>query len=241
MNNSAVRLVVAAVVVAGTYVTTVVVQGRMQPPDVKLPDWDFRSLPMQLGPWHGVAAADLDPNIYAKIGAAKDSEGKDMVVERYYRDETGHEINVHTAIFDKPDEGIRHSPINCYRSNGHQKISESMLDLQIGEDKTVEVNYSVWEKDGQRYSVLFWYQLGDDFLFDRIQMGGLHWKLGGRSTWPAMIKVLMSTTVGDDVESDKYRLRSLAERVGRWIAEAEEGGHASSEDDSAAASQAGDK
>jgi EpsI family protein len=197
----------AVLIAGGAYA----VRGGMKPRDVEMPAKDFRTLPVQIGPWHGTDE-ELNREVFSRIGA-------DVVIDRAYKNDAGRSISLHTAVFTDPDTGIYHSPINCYRSNGWQKLKDTRMELRVGEERPVEVSYTTWEKEGQRVLVVYWYKIGEHFLFDRFEMGGVRWKMRGQRTWPALVKVLMQTAATGDPQKDEAELRDFAEQVYRWVHE----------------------
>ncbi len=87
----------------------------------------------------------------------------------------------------------------------------------------MKVSCTTWEKEGQRVLVLYWFKLGEHFLFDRFEMGAVRWKMRGQKTWPALIKVLMQANTTDDPVDDEKALRGFAENIYKWIHEPEPG------------------
>ena len=120
-------------------------------------------LPLQFGTWHG-EDTEMDPNIAVATGA-------DVIVNRIYRDEAGHAISLHTATFLDPAEGVYHSPLNCYRGNGWEKISESRENVKAADDLSITVSLVKWKKEEERILVVYWYQLGQHVLYDRFDLG----------------------------------------------------------------------
>lgn len=215
MRQPATRLFIVAAMAVVIAIGTYAVRGGMKPRKVDMPAKDFHTMPLQIGSWQGSDVKDLDPLIFAAEGAA-------TVVERSYRDGP-RVISLHTAVFENPDTGIYHSPINCYRSKAWQKVKDTKMALNVGGPEPVEVSYTTWEKDGQRVLVLYWFKLGEHFLFDRFEMGAVRWKMRGQQSWPALIKVLMQANVTDQPANDEEALRGFAEEVYKWIHEPEAG------------------
>ena len=83
-----------------------------------MPDWTFHEMPMQLGDWRG-KEAKMDPKLAVRTGAKLDT-----IIDRTYRDDLGHVVVMHAAMFDNPAAGVIHSPLVCYRAAGWKKLSE---------------------------------------------------------------------------------------------------------------------
>ena len=207
MNSTAKRLYAIVILVLATYGVSRLVQAETEPPECILPDWTFREMPYQLGNWHG-EDTKMDPVIAAATGA-------DIIVDRFYRDDTGVVASIHTAMFKDPADGMRHTPLTCYRAAGWAKVKEVQDNLQLSEDVTIPVNLVTWEKDGEHVMVLYWYQLGGHVLFDRWDMGKLRFAMRGQAKWPALIKMMIQIPASD-VDDAKSRALAFAELVAKW-------------------------
>ena len=209
--NTATRLFIVALLAALLYGSTYVAPAwlKLKPPSVKLPERDFRKMPMQFAKWQG-EDVPMDPEITRAIGA-------DVVVDRAYRDDQGHVVSLHTALFANPDEGVYHSPINCYRANGWEKLDDTRLQLQVTEESSIPVSLTSWKSEGERILVMYWYQLGEHIIFDRWGLGGVRLEMRGKETWPALCKVLVQTSAADPEANN--RIQSIAKYVYQWINE----------------------
>jgi EpsI family protein len=182
----------------------------LEAPGCDMPDWTFRELPMHLGLWRGESTT-LDPEIYKATGAK-------MIVDRLYRDDSQHEISMHTAMFDDPKIGVAHSPMICYQSQGWQKLGMERREvLRLPGNLNLPVSVSKWEHERRgKQIVIYWYQLGEHVLFGRWDLGlKVRWSLAGKPKWPALIKVMMEIPAveGEDREGV---LRDFAEKVAAW-------------------------
>jgi EpsI family protein len=217
INGTAVRLLIVALLVPLTYAGANWVQARLDPPGVEMPDWTFRDMPKTLGNWHG-EDAQLDQKTAVRTGAKLDT-----IVDRVYRDDVGHAVSMHTAMFDDPKDGVIHSPMVCYMAAGWKKLSEKRRYLKIsGEgvshELSVPVSVSKWEneKDDKKVMVVYWYQLGEHFLFGRWDLGlKVRWALAGKPEWPALVKVMMEVPFTED-EDPTSSVLGFAERVAKW-------------------------
>lgn len=203
-----VRILIVAALFPLTYWGAKLVKVAIEPPLIDMPAWTFNDMPMQMGEWRGENTA-LDP----KIAVATDAK---IIVNREYRDNAGHSISLHTAVFDKPAEGVFHSPINCYRTNGFEDISQTQEMLRINDGLTIPVNVSLWKRNHDKVMVVYWYQLGEHVLFGRWDLGvKVRWSLAGKPKWPALIKVMMQIPVADAGDA-KTAIMGFAEQVAKW-------------------------
>ena len=213
INGTSVRLCIVTVLIGLTYWGANWVQASLEPPGADMPDWTFHDLPIRLGDWVGEDTT-MDPRIAVKTGAK-------IIVDRAYHDDSGHVISMHTAVSDNPN-GVLHSPLVCYQAAGWVKLSESRKVLQLHlSDKSelpLPVSVSKWEneKDSRKVMVVYWFQLGDHFLFGRWDLGmKIRWSLAGRKKWPVLIKVMMEIPIveGEDVQSTAL---AFVEQVAAW-------------------------
>jgi EpsI family protein len=182
--------------------------GLLDVPEVDMPDWTFRELPMRIGDWHG-EEANMDPKTILATGAQ-------TVVNRAYRDEAGHLVSIHTAMFNNPADGVIHSPMVCYRAAGWEKLGESKSSLQVSDKLAIPISISTWELQGKKVIVVYWYQLGNHVLFGRWDLGlKVRWSLAGKPKWPALIKVMLQIPV-DEGKEPKSAILSLAKEVAKW-------------------------
>jgi EpsI family protein len=212
INSRHVRVYLVAAMIPLTLWSAKRLNVSLKPPAVDMPKWTFAQMPKQLGEWQGEDELDMDPKI------ANATEAKvDTIVNRKYRDDKGHVVAMHTAMFDDPKGGVYHSPLTCYRSQGWEKLSETQRNLEINDELSIPVSVTVWQQKNEKKMVVYWYQLGKHVLFNRWDLGlKVRWSLAGKPTWPALIKVMLDipmTTSQDDTES---AVLNLAERVAKW-------------------------
>jgi EpsI family protein len=208
MNNVAKRVYAVVVIVAAIYGINRLVQAGLEPPEVEMPSWTVHDAPLELGNWRG-HRTQLDPKIAAATGA-------DLIEDRAYRNEIGQVVTLHTAMFQKPAAGVRHSPGLCYNANGWKWRGETRENVQVSEDLTIPVNVTTWEKESDTILVAYWYQLGQHILYDRASMGVARLALRGMPKWPVMVKVMIQISVADPNES-KAVLLGFVERYAAWL------------------------
>lgn len=210
MGNTAIRLYLLSAIILATYGVAKWEKYALQPPEVQLPSWTFHDLPTQLGDWQG-EDREGDPEIDKAVGAAPG-----RIMNRLYRDELGHVVSMHTAMFTDPVEGVYHSPLNCYRANGWELRDKTREELRLFDDLSIPVSLTTWRREGNRALVVYWYQLGEHVLFGRLDLGlNVRWSLAGQPKWPPLVKVMLQIPV-TELEESKATILSFAEQVARW-------------------------
>ncbi len=208
LGNTSVRLCIVAAIIPCIYGGAYFVHAKLEPPKVDMPGWTFHELPAQLGDWRGKDTT-LDPETAVATGAQ-------IIVDRTYQDESGHAVSMHTAVFENPADGVLHSPLNCYRRSGWERLSLSTEQLKVSDDLTLPVCMSVFQRENEKVVVIYWYQLGEHVLFGRWDLGlNVRWSLAGRPAWPALIKVMLQIPVSE-LEDAKSTILSFAEQVAQW-------------------------
>jgi len=207
--NTLIRLLVVASFVLLASFACYWVRAGLKPPSVKMPDQDFHKMPLVFDDWQG-EDVELDPKVFIKIGA-------DVVIDRKYRNDRGQVISTHTAVFSDPDEGVMHNPMNCYRVTGWQKVDDEYLMLEAPGKTPVKVRCVAWNREGERALVVYWYQLGEHSLFNRLDLGKLRWEMGGVKTWPALLKIMLHMPSSDHPAGDRAAIMDLAGKIYGWI------------------------
>jgi EpsI family protein len=208
MNNITTRLCVVAALIVGAWGVNHWLRSSTVPNDVEFPAWSIEELPYQLGNWRG-EDIKMDSTITAAIGAA-------VVIERTYQIEKEQPVALHSAMFKNPNDGVYHSPLNCYAANGWKKISDSTENVQVADNLNASVRLVGWEKEGERVLVAFWYQLGEHMLHDRFDLGKVRLQMRGKSEWPALIKVMAQTSLTDPQQAQKTLL-DFTKTIGTWL------------------------
>jgi len=209
IGSTAARIYIVAALIMATYGVAHLVEAALEPPEVVLPRWTFEEMPLQFGDWRGVPTT-MDPEIAVATGA-------DRIVNREYKDDRGHAVSMHTAMFKRPEVGVYHSPLNCYRAQGWQLMKgEVRENLPVSDGLTIPVSLTTWEREGERLMVVYWYQMGEHVLFGRWDLGWkIRWSLRGQPRWPAVIKVMLQISAPEP-EDAKTAILSFAEQVAKW-------------------------
>ena len=170
-------------------------------------------LPPQFGPWsldeNGAKQGFLDP----PSDAASDVNG-------VYRDPAGVRISVELDMFTLLDGSLPHPPEQCYNLSGCRVLGQRDTEVPLGDHSAVTARLMAVEQNGQRKSVLFWYNFDKEVLVDRIGLGQLRWKLRNQKRHPLVVKVMMETMSPNMGEAED-RLRSLAGPLVSWIRQAQ--------------------
>jgi EpsI family protein len=167
---------------------------------IEPPKCSPRDLPVQLGEWKGEDTT-TDPRLTGALQALAS-------VDRIYRDRAGNAVYMH---FVWTDDYIRiHLPQQCYREAGWKQTDESGISIPVRGDLTIPARLLTFERDEERIRLLYWFQLGDRFFFDRrgqrLARQQLCW---GRTTWPPLVKVMLQTSDADPAQAEA-RLRDVA-------------------------------
>lgn len=208
--NIWIRVFIAAAIIGLTWLGMSGVAKLTETPRVVLPTWDLHDLPMKLGDWTG-EDVKLDERLFQATGAT-------TIVERQYHNESGTMVSLHFAVFEKPTEGIWHNPMSCYDSAGWDPKEVDMVPISEKDPDSDKICLCTWDKSGTRVLVGYWYQLGEHRLYGRWDLGfSVRWQMRGRETWPALLKVLISTTADTKAEKVKYELLDFGDQVHKWI------------------------
>jgi hypothetical protein len=216
--NITIRVLIVAAVVAAINVGAWM--SRLTPGNVVLPARDIRQIPLQLGQWSG-ESAELNEYQFQALGATRDKNGDQIVVDRIYRNPKGEVVWFNSAVFSDYGVGLFHEPKNCFRSGGYHLVAdEKSVQLEVP-GGTIEARLGTWENSGAFTQVLYWYELGKNdkgeinVVHDRSELGSARWALKGKQEWPSLIKFLLVTS-GNNAEAET-RVKNVAEQVIAWF------------------------
>jgi hypothetical protein len=80
----------------------------------------------------------------------------------------------------------------------------------------ISVRMGIWESEGRKVLVMYWYEVGDYVIFERGDLFGLRWTMRGRETWPPTFKVMIQVPANDEQVAKKDALE-FAAMVRDWL------------------------
>ena len=156
-------------------------------------------------------------------------------VDRIYRSPAGAEVSAHVVWTD--DYIKVHFPEQCYKEAGWKHVSTQSIEIGLPEvglaedgaelaasnDVQIEADghriparLLTFNRDGRATTVLYWFQMGDGFFFDRVNHRMLRRKVcWGNREWPPLVKVMLEApTAGTRSEN---HLREVASEILAWM------------------------
>ncbi len=190
------------------------------------PSRDLDQMPMELGSWSGKDVPTderIQQYLQAKAG-----------INRLYRNAIGEEVSAHVVWTD--DYIKVHFPEQCYKEAGWRQTASKSLDIETNEDsaaalgtetasedllieaegQTFPAKLLTFERDGRQTMVLYWFQMGDRFFFDRVRHRMLRREVcWGNREWPPLVKVMLeSPRMGKRSEN---QLQEVAKQIFSWM------------------------
>ena len=184
-----------------------VIRGGATPDKVRMPEFDLRELPLELGQWRG-EKLKLDPKLFAAIDA-------EMAIDRLYRDSNGYPLSLHTAVFLEYALHGPHQPPLCYSNSGFEIVGIKPLSIQVDPGRVISADLMTAARDGKEVHVLFWYQLGP-FTAGARALKKERQTYWGQPVWPPMFKVMLQDA-NPDASAAEARMSDLAKEVYRWM------------------------
>ena len=121
------------------------------------------SFPAEIGAWHAIREDTLPAETRSVLRA-------DAYLARTFEVLPGTEAQIFVAYYHTQHSGeTLHSPRNCLPGSGWSPVSASLIDADLGLDRTVRLNRYLVEKDGQRLLVIYWYQEHERIIADELQ------------------------------------------------------------------------
>ena len=77
-----------------------------------------------------------------------------------FTDPAGELVSVYVGYYTNPDRATQHPPTICYPGAGWREIHEGSAVLHVpGLERGLPVTVTIFERDGQREMVVYWYSL----------------------------------------------------------------------------------
>jgi hypothetical protein len=107
--------------------------------------------------------------------------------------------------------------MNCYHTQGFTLIGEvEMHPLKVSNRPDTEISVSTWVRINEKVIVAYWYEVGDNTMFERHDLPKTQWAMFGKTKWPVMFKVLLEMPAGE-TEQSKAELLNMAQSVREWL------------------------
>lgn len=196
-------LILACVLVIGHFVVDYVEDGYSFG-SVVPPANDFSEIPPILGPWRGVDG-ESDPRLLEFLQARSG-------IDRTYDDvAAGRQVGVHAVWTD--DYIKIHFPEQCYRETGWALTASKSISVTREDGETFPAKLLSFSQEGKTKFVLYWFQLGDDYFFDRWKHRALRRQVcWGKKEWPPLMKFMLESSTPDEASS-RAGLEDIAGRL----------------------------
>ena len=190
-------------------------------PAVKLTE-----VPKEIGSWKEVGEKEINKREFRAIQACE-------AMSREYTNLVGKKITCHMAIFNDFWNEVPHSPMVCYPSSGWTKVQTEPDEIEVPgmPSKKLKALFVVFEREGRREMVMFWYQFGDITLYDTEGLQKAQGELRDCEQWPSLIKVLLQTNASN-TEQAKKRLIDFSTQLYTWTSKMQKGDPSTQEGDS---------
>ena len=202
------RIIVAALLLGGIFGGTRLIRGgawTLSPQPRKA----YEQLPARLGQWTLDEKAGQHSFLDPPSDAASAANG-------VYRSEKGGEVFAEVDQFTRLDVSLPHPPEQCYNLSGCYVRSQENAQAPLPAGQTATVRLMSVDHNGQRMSVMFWYDLDGETVVDRVGLGKVRLKLGGQKTRPLVLKVMLQTMAPNAADAEET-LRSVAVPLMAWI------------------------
>ena len=136
-------------------------------------------------------------------------------ISRIYTNGAGRSMSLLLGVYNSPAIGLYHNPFNCYDTHGFTLKSQIRKPVQAANRPDTDISVTTWDKEGQRYVVAFWYEVGDYTMFERQDLWPTMWAMRGKSKWPVMFKVLIQASGPTDQAT--VDVLEMAKSVREWL------------------------
>ena len=183
--------------------------------DVAKPNFELAQLPYEIDGWNGTDVKMQDDTVRVL--------NADSYISRIYRDDLGHEVSLHAAIWATPDEvgeAAPHHPRVCYTAAGWETMnhSDAILDEDAARDP---IELCLFQKAGTQVITGHWYQMGNQRFTSTADGRRVLYGLMGKDVWPATLKVLIQAN-GNSIDQGAEAILPFAQHLSKALSELSE-------------------
>lgn len=201
------RLLVGLALLVVIQAAVLWIRRERQPDSIQALSEDLAQLPLRLGTWTG-HDEPIDPRLFEAIRAAS-------TVNRVYQEDVTGRVAMQVAVFSGDYLGLPHNPQSCYTKVGWAIQEQKEIWLRAGPQDSRLAHLLVFEQEGQRIHVMYWYQFGETNVMDYDSLRRERWKLFGQRVWPPLIKVMIQTDISETGHA-AAQLTTFGELVLGW-------------------------
>ena len=158
----------------------------------------FGDFPRQLGQWQLASEESIESRLEPVLGA-------DDYLLRSYRNSGGQIAELFSAYYAVQHAGeSMHSPKNCMAGAGWEPVQKGRLAFGMDASRSASVNSYIIEKDGQRFVMLYWYQVHGRMIASEYWLKAyLVWDaVSKRRRDGAMVRITVPIRPGSDGQQE---------------------------------------
>ena len=107
--------------------------------------------------------------------------------------------------------------MNCYRSQGFTQVGPAeMQPLKAANRPDTKVSVTTWLRSSEKVIVAYWYEVGDNTMYERQDLLPTQWAMFGKTKWPVMFKVLLEMPA-DEPDQSKTEILEMAQFIREWL------------------------
>ena len=211
MTSTATRLLIVAALLGVIQLGVHFAKAGLSPDNVVV-TFHLADMPKTIGDWRGTDISHkIDPEVLDKL-KEQAAEVFDIQYENLERDT----VTVHSSLFVQYGAGVYHSPLNCYSGNGWEVARHSKVSLGIEDQPDASIIVTEWKKDGQHIMVGHWYQLDDQVILSRTDLGWARMGMARKESAPPLLKALLQTVIRNDRAVAEEHLLDVARGLYQW-------------------------
>ena len=170
---------------------------------------DFRSFPLQLGPWQG-RHVYIEPELVAATGADHTLNAE------FVHPGQGAPVSLWIAYYENQRAGASvHSPNACLTGSGWKTVHAEVVEVAPGK----RINFAILEQAGNRMAMYFWYFERGRWLASDYghKLGIAYDRLTSRRADGALVR--LTTPVGGNEDQARARLNGFLEQLAPLLPE----------------------
>ncbi|MBI5207374.1 MAG: EpsI family protein [Candidatus Firestonebacteria bacterium] len=131
-------------------------------------DLHLENFPKEIGEWKVISKSTIKEDFFTEDDNREARKIGFKTLTWEYENSKGNSIVLYIGYFNYREGPFNHEPARCYVSQGWDLLDETSLNIQSSREN-IEINKVFAQKGAYQQIALYWYQMGNEIITDRLK------------------------------------------------------------------------